>query len=146
MCETKTKNKDFYIRNHKPSKARLANFWIWTIKKQHIKDIICWAKWGPKKLWKNETGPKMLNFGASKPRVGGGGGRPPEPPRIRTWVWCDTNFYKCRILFCIFHLNHLVYSYLIRTYEFAAQFIIFLNFIILWNILLNNFLAILISH
>ena len=36
-----------------PSEARLETFSIWTMKKQHIKEIICRAKQGKKKLWKN---------------------------------------------------------------------------------------------
>ena len=31
------------MRNRIPSKARLENFWIWTLKKQLIKEIICQA-------------------------------------------------------------------------------------------------------
>ena len=53
------------------SEARLENFWIWTLKKQHIKEIIC---------QKIKQGPKMLNFGASKPRVKGEEPGPQGPP------------------------------------------------------------------
>ena len=33
-----------------PCEARLENFWLWTMKKQHIKEIIYQAKWGKKKI------------------------------------------------------------------------------------------------
>ena len=33
-----------------PSEVRLENFGIWISKKQNIKEIICWAKRGKKKL------------------------------------------------------------------------------------------------
>ena len=33
-----------------PSEARLENFWIWTIQKQDIKEIICQVKRGKKKI------------------------------------------------------------------------------------------------
>ena len=73
------------MRNHMPSEARLENFWIWTLKKQHIKEIICRVKWSKKNYGKIKKGPKMLNFGASKPRVKGGPG-PRGPPWIRTCI------------------------------------------------------------
>ena len=53
MCETK--NKDFYVRNHMPSEVTLEIFWIWTMKKQNIKEIICQAKQGKKNY---DQGPK----------------------------------------------------------------------------------------
>ena len=68
-----------------PSKARLENFWIWALKKQHIKEIICWVKWGKKKIVeKLNRAQKCSIFRASKPRVKGGA-RAPAPPRIRAW-------------------------------------------------------------
>ena len=62
-------------------------------------------------------------------------------------LWCDANFHKYKILQCIFHLNHLVNSDLNElVMNIAAQFIIFPMFTIEWNIWLNYFSSILISH
>ena len=66
-----------------PSEAKLENFWIWTLKKQNIKEIICQAKWGQKNMEKLNR-PKNAQFGASKPGVKGGLGPPSTPldPRL----------------------------------------------------------------
>ena len=56
MYEIKTKSKDtktstfnlYYLGNDMRGKERLENFWIWIMKKQNIKEIIYWAKWGKK--------------------------------------------------------------------------------------------------
>ena len=62
-----------------PSEERLENFLNLNDEKyQNIKEIICWVKWG-KKYGQIRQGSKMLDFGASKLRVGG-----PALPRIRT--------------------------------------------------------------
>ena len=59
-----------------PSEVRLENFWIWTLKKQHIKEIICWVKRGIKKIMEKLNraqkcsilGPQNLVLRGGRPR------------------------------------------------------------------------------
>ena len=61
-----------------PSEARLKNFRIGIMKNSKIRKKL-YAEWSEtKKYRKIKEGPKKLNFGASKPGVGGP--RPQGPP------------------------------------------------------------------
>ena len=64
-----------------PSKAKLENFSIRTIEKQHIKEIICRVKRGKKIMEKLNRAQKCSILGPQKPRVKGGPGpRAPGTP------------------------------------------------------------------
>ena len=69
-----------------PSEARLQNFSIWTMNKQHIKEIICRAKRGKKKIMeKLNRAQKCSILGPQNLGSGGGARAPGAPPWIRTW-------------------------------------------------------------
>ena len=51
------------VRNHMLSEARLENFRIWTLKKDHIKEIICQAKRGKKIMEKLNRAQKCSILG-----------------------------------------------------------------------------------
>ena len=61
-----------------PSEARLENFSIWTLKKEHIKEIICRAKRGKKIMEKLNRAQKCSILGPQN--LGSGGARAPGPP------------------------------------------------------------------
>ena len=65
------------------SEVRLENFWIWTLKKQHIKEIICRAKRGKKIMEKLNRAQKCSILGPQNLGSRGGPG-PRGPPWIRT--------------------------------------------------------------
>ena len=68
-----------------PSKARLENFSIWTMNKQHIKEIIWRVKWGQKIIMeKLNRAQKCSILG---PQNLGSRTWAPGPPRIRTWQY-----------------------------------------------------------
>ena len=68
------------MRNHMLSEARLKIFWIWTLKKQHIKEIICQAKWGKKSREKLNRAQKCSILGLQNIGSRGGARAPGGPP------------------------------------------------------------------
>ena len=63
-----------------PSEARLENFSIWTMNKQHIKEIICRAKRGKKKIMEKLNRAQKCSILGPQNLGSGGGPGPPGPP------------------------------------------------------------------
>ena len=66
-----------------PSEVRLENFWIWTIKKQNIKEIISQVKQGQKKMEQLNRAQKRSILGPQNLE----GGSPPHP-NLRLLMIC----------------------------------------------------------
>ena len=81
------------MRNHMLTEARLENFSIWTMKKQHIKEIICWAKRGKKIMEKLNRTQKCSILGPQNLGSRGGPG-PRAPLDARLGNWTQSLVYK----------------------------------------------------
>ena len=85
--KSSAKNEDFYVRNHMLREARLENFWIWTMKKQNIKEIICiiCSILGPQNLGSREGG--WPESPGPHPRSAPGTLLPTSPNWRRYFTW-----------------------------------------------------------